>query len=100
MRALTAAARTICYATAVHSMCRCAPPMRRRAATPPPAAPLLEPDREGVFHRHRNEVTSLGVQVHGGMGFIEETGAAQHYRMQRITAIYGRHQRHPSRSTW
>ncbi|MGV0034930.1 MAG: acyl-CoA dehydrogenase family protein [Candidatus Azotimanducaceae bacterium WSBS_2022_MAG_OTU7] len=27
-----------------------------------------------------NEVTSIGVHVHGGMGFIEETGAAQHYR--------------------
>jgi len=33
-------------------------------------------------------VTSLGVQVHGGMGFIEETGAAQHYRDARILAIY------------
>ena len=35
-----------------------------------------------------NEVTSLGVQVHGGMGFIEETGVAQHYRDARITSIY------------
>lgn len=34
------------------------------------------------------EVTSLGVQVHGGMGFIEETGAAQHLRDARITSIY------------
>ena len=34
------------------------------------------------------EVASLGVQVHGGMGFIEETGAAQHYRDARITPIY------------
>jgi hypothetical protein len=34
------------------------------------------------------EVTSLGVQVHGGMGFIEETGAAQFYRDSRISAIY------------
>jgi len=33
-------------------------------------------------------VTSLGVQVHGGMGFIEETGAAQHYRDSRILTIY------------
>jgi acyl-CoA dehydrogenase len=33
-------------------------------------------------------VTSLGVQVHGGMGFIEETGAAQHWRDARITPIY------------
>jgi butyryl-CoA dehydrogenase len=35
-----------------------------------------------------NEVAYLGVQVHGGMGFIEETGAAQHFRDARITAIY------------
>ena len=35
-----------------------------------------------------NEVTSLGIQVHGGMGFIEETGVAQHYRDARIAAIY------------
>lgn len=35
-----------------------------------------------------NEVTSLGIQVHGGMGFIEETGAAQHYRDARIASIY------------
>ncbi len=34
------------------------------------------------------EVASLGVQIHGGMGFIEETGAAQHYRDARITPIY------------
>ena len=34
------------------------------------------------------EVTSLGVQVHGGMGYIEETGAAQHYRDARISPIY------------
>ena len=34
------------------------------------------------------EVSSLGVQVHGGMGFIEETGAAQHYRDSRILPIY------------
>jgi hypothetical protein len=34
------------------------------------------------------DVTSLGVQVHGGMGFIEETGAAQYYRDARILPIY------------
>jgi len=34
------------------------------------------------------EVASLGIQVHGGMGFIEETGAAQHLRDARITTIY------------
>jgi hypothetical protein len=35
-----------------------------------------------------NEVAYLGVQIHGGMGFVEETGAAQHYRDARITTIY------------
>src|SRR6202035_5460416 len=35
-----------------------------------------------------DETASIGVQVHGGMGFIEETGAAQHCRDARITAIY------------
>ncbi|WP_120716851.1 acyl-CoA dehydrogenase [Tsuneonella amylolytica] len=34
------------------------------------------------------EVASLGVQVHGGMGYVEETGAAQHYRDARIAPIY------------
>ncbi len=34
------------------------------------------------------ELTSLGVQVHGGMGFIEEAGAAQHWRDSRIAPIY------------
>ena len=34
------------------------------------------------------EVASLGVQIHGGMGFVEETGAAQHYRDARIAPIY------------
>lgn len=37
---------------------------------------------------HSVEVASLGVQVHGGMGFIEETGAAQYYRDARILPIY------------
>jgi alkylation response protein AidB-like acyl-CoA dehydrogenase len=35
-----------------------------------------------------NEVASLGIQVHGGMGYIEETGAAQHFRDARIIPIY------------
>ena len=35
-----------------------------------------------------DEAASLGVQVHGGMGYIEETGAAQHMRDSRIAAIY------------
>ena len=88
MRALTAAARTICYATAVAldiSM-RAADGRTRTAAAARGA--LLTPIAKAFSSDIGNEVTALGVQVHGGMGFIEETGAAQHYRDARITTIY------------
>jgi acyl-CoA dehydrogenase len=88
MRALTAAARTICYATAVAldiSM-RAADSRTRTAAAARGA--LLTPIAKAFSSDIGNEVTALGVQVHGGMGFIEETGAAQHYRDARITTIY------------
>ena len=49
---------------------------------------LLIPVVKGWFTESSNELTSLGVQVHGGMGFIEETGAAQHLRDTRISSIY------------
>jgi alkylation response protein AidB-like acyl-CoA dehydrogenase len=51
-------------------------------------AELLIPVVKGWSTEQANEVASLGVQVHGGMGFIEETGAAQLLRDTRITAIY------------
>jgi hypothetical protein len=51
-------------------------------------AELLTPIAKGWCTEIGNEVAWIGVQVHGGMGFIEETGAAQHYRDARITAIY------------
>ena len=49
---------------------------------------LMIPVIKGWLTELGNEVTSLGVQVHGGMGYIEETGAAQFYRDARIAAIY------------
>ncbi|MSQ58587.1 MAG: acyl-CoA dehydrogenase [Betaproteobacteria bacterium] len=49
---------------------------------------FVTPIVKGWSTEHSIEVTSLGVQVHGGMGFIEETGAAQHFRDARITPIY------------
>ena len=88
MRALTAAARTICYATAVAldvSMRATDANTRSLAAA---RGALLTPIAKAFSTDIGNEVTSLGVQVHGGMGFIEETGAAQHYRDARITPIY------------
>jgi alkylation response protein AidB-like acyl-CoA dehydrogenase len=88
MRALTYAARAICYATAVaidRSQREKTEAARqagdRRASLLTPVAKAFSTDI-GI------EVASLGVQVHGGMGYIEETGAAQHYRDARIAAIY------------
>src|SRR3979411_1007488 len=88
MRALTAAARTICYATAValDVSVRATDAKTRELAAARGA--LLTPIAKAFSTDIGNEVTSLGVQIHGGMGFIEETGAAQHYRDARITAIY------------
>ena len=51
-------------------------------------ADLLIPLTKGVCTDVGNEMTSLAVQIHGGMGYVEETGAAQHYRDVRIAAIY------------
>ena len=51
-------------------------------------ASLLTPVAKAYSTDIGIEVASLGVQVHGGMGFIEETGAAQHFRDARIAAIY------------
>ena len=49
---------------------------------------LLTPIVKGWLSETAHEITSLGVQVHGGMGFVEETGAAQHLRDARILTIY------------
>ena len=88
MRALTAAARTICYATAVAlDISMRAKDAATRAAAAARGA-LLTPIAKAFSSDIGNEVTSIGIQIHGGMGFIEETGAAQHYRDARITQIY------------
>jgi acyl-CoA dehydrogenase len=88
MRALTAAARTICYATAVAlDVAVRAKDIKARSEAAARGA-LLTPIAKAFSTDIGNEVAYLGVQVHGGMGFIEETGAAQHYRDARITAIY------------
>jgi alkylation response protein AidB-like acyl-CoA dehydrogenase len=88
MRALTAAARTICYATAVALDVAARSTDAQVRAEAAARGALLTPVAKAFSTDIGNEVTSLGVQIHGGMGFIEETGAAQHYRDARITAIY------------
>jgi acyl-CoA dehydrogenase len=88
MRAQTRAARAICYATAVATdrAHLSADEDSRQAAHD--RTSLLTPVAKAFATDVGVEVSSLGVQVHGGMGYIEETGAAQHYRDSRIAAIY------------
>jgi len=88
MRALTGAARAICYATGVSidRSLRAKSEAARKAAHE--RASLLTPVAKAFSTDIGTEVASLGVQVHGGMGYIEETGAAQHFRDARIAAIY------------
>jgi acyl-CoA dehydrogenase len=88
MRALTRAARVICYATAgaIDAAERADNDAARKAAHE--RALLLTPVAKAFSTDIGIEVASLGIQVHGGMGYIEETGAAQHYRDARIAAIY------------
>ena len=88
MRALTQAARAICYATAMalDRAERSADAAARKAEHE--RASLLTPVAKAFSTDIGIEVASLGVQVHGGMGYVEETGAAQLYRDARIAAIY------------
>jgi acyl-CoA dehydrogenase len=88
MRALTRAARAICYATAtaIDASHLAADDEAQRKAHE--RASLLTPVAKAFSTDIGSEVASLGVQVHGGMGYVEETGAAQHYRDARIASIY------------
>jgi len=88
MTALTHAARAICYETAasIDRARRESDPARASEAQE--RADLLTPVAKAFSTDIGNEVASLGVQVFGGMGYIEETGAAQAMRDVRIAAIY------------
>jgi len=87
-KAIAEAGRAICLANAV------AIDEARHGETPAVRAAanarqeLLTPLSKAWCTDMGVEAASLGVQVHGGMGFIEETGAAQHYRDARIAPIY------------
>src|SRR5690606_7237634 len=87
MASLVAASRALCYACAhAIDMGRRAPPAERAAWAD--RASLLTPLAKAYATDAAIEVASLGIQVHGGAGYIEETGAAQHLRDARIFAIY------------
>jgi len=88
MRALTEGCRAMaCLAAAAYDVAHRHPDAavrRERQALYEFLVPLVK----GYSTEVSLEVTSLGVQVHGGMGFIEDTGAAQHYRDAKILTIY------------
>ncbi|MEM9356722.1 MAG: acyl-CoA dehydrogenase [Pseudomonadota bacterium] len=88
MKSLVQAARSICLVTAreIDLMHRGETDEIREAAGALSA--LLTPVAKAFSTDMGVEVASMGVQVHGGMGFMEETGAAQYYRDARILPIY------------
>jgi acyl-CoA dehydrogenase len=88
MRALTAAARAIAHEAAraidhAHDTNDAASKAKAEER-----AALLTPITKAYCSDIGCEVTSIGVQIHGGMGYVEETGAAQHFRDARIAPIY------------
>jgi len=88
MRALTEGGRAMSYyAIAAEDRSSHHPDEQVRAQSAQ-MVELLTPLVKGWCTEVAMESTSLGVQVHGGMGFIEETGAAQHMRDARILPIY------------
>ncbi|MEX2249663.1 MAG: acyl-CoA dehydrogenase family protein [Parvibaculum sp.] len=88
MKASTEAARAICYATGVAIDTAHAGETAEIRAAAQARADLLTPIAKSFSTDIGCEVASLGVQIHGGMGFIEETGAAQFLRDARILPIY------------
>jgi butyryl-CoA dehydrogenase len=88
MRAQTEAARAVAYVAAgYHDVAHHDPDAEARAAAKA-SYDYLVPIVKGWSTEMSIDVTSAGIQVHGGMGFVEETGAAQYYRDARILTIY------------
>ncbi|ATN33321.1 acyl-CoA dehydrogenase [Rhizobium sp. ACO-34A] len=87
MKALTQGARAICY-TCAHATDMAHHARGDRAAHWQERAALLTPIAKSFATDAGVDVASLGIQVHGGMGFIEETGAARYLRDARIAPIY------------
>lgn len=88
MRALVQAGRAICYAAGVEADIAVHAPEESTRRTARARADLLVPIAKAWCTDRGVEVASLGVQVHGGMGFVEDGGAAQFYRDARIAPIY------------
>ncbi len=88
MRSHIEAARAIAYVAAAQSDIAHHHPDAEERAAAQALYDYLIPIVKGWSTEIAVELTSIGIQVHGGMGFIEETGVAQHYRDARILPIY------------
>ena len=88
MRALTEAGRALSFKAIAEDDRSYHHPDNKQGAISAMAVEVLTPLVKGWCTEIGMEVTSLGIQVHGGMGFVEETGAAQHMRDARILPIY------------
>ncbi|HSS70640.1 MAG TPA: acyl-CoA dehydrogenase, partial [Casimicrobiaceae bacterium] len=88
MRAQTEAMRAIAYVTAAALDNARRHPDAEARKRHQAFAELMIPIVKGWCTETAQEIAYTGVQVHGGMGYIEETGAAQHYRDARIITIY------------
>ena len=88
MKSQTEAMRAVaCVVGAATDAARCHPDEATRKENQA-FVDLMIPIVKGWSTENAIDIASLGVQIHGGMGFIEETGAAQYLRDARITAIY------------
>jgi acyl-CoA dehydrogenase len=88
MKANVHAARGICHLTGVSLDLASHAGIEADRTAAANRAALLTPIAKAFSTDIGDEATSIGVQVHGGMGYVEETGAAQHMRDSRIAAIY------------
>jgi hypothetical protein len=88
MKSQTEAMRALAYVVAAALDVAARHPQAKTRQQNQAFVDLMIPVVKGWSTETGIEVASLGVQVHGGMGFIEETGAAQHLRDARITTIY------------
>ena len=88
MKSTTEACRAVALYAAYQLDIASHHPDEKQRAAAQARADLLIPIVKGWCTETGNHVTGIGVQVHGGMGFIEETGAAQYIRDARITTIY------------
>jgi len=88
MKAQIEAMRALAYVVAAAMDKAARHPDKEERARSQAFAELMIPVVKGWSTETGVEVASTGIQVHGGMGFIEETGAAQHLRDARITTIY------------